>query len=244
MAHRWKVPKPLPRKPLCVILPKKGRAVYKYFLEHRYAELFLDGEVLFRSLAYFRDIEDAVRGDEYEGTSKFLPEGGLHIHNQTQNTKFTLPSTVAFEAVIRAYEIFVFCTSHRLSGDVARDFQAVTCVEIGDIKEFCRRVRSELPPGATFRVRPVEYYSEAQNCNPRWALADEIAISKLDRWSSQEEYRFLFSVTDALGFERAELRLVSRDRRPVSKPDEHIKCPLSIGSLRDICVVHECATLS
>ena len=33
--------------------------------------------MLFRSLAYFRDCEDAVRGDEHKGTSKFLPDGGL-----------------------------------------------------------------------------------------------------------------------------------------------------------------------
>lgn len=215
--------------------------MYKFFSEHRYAEAFLHGQVLFRSLAYFRDIEDAVRGDEYEGTSKFLPEGGLVVHNQTQNTTQTLP--MAFESSVRAHEIFAYCTSLTLSGAIARDFQAVTCVEIRNVRMFCQRIRSALPPTATFRARPVEYYSETQDCSPRWALPDEIAASKLDRWAGQDEYRFLFSVTDALGFESVDVRLASRKQRPAPRPDEHIDYPLSIGSLRDICVVHDCKTL-
>ena len=34
------------------------RSLYKYFSERKWAERFLDGEILFRSLAYFRDYED------------------------------------------------------------------------------------------------------------------------------------------------------------------------------------------
>lgn len=68
----------------------------------------MNGRVLFRSLAYFRDIEDAARGDEYEGTSTFLPKGGNVIHNQTQNNTLTLP--LALESTVRAHEIFVYCT--------------------------------------------------------------------------------------------------------------------------------------
>ena len=40
----------------------------------RDAEAFLDGKLLFRSLAHFRDIEDAARGDQYEGTAGFDPK--------------------------------------------------------------------------------------------------------------------------------------------------------------------------
>lgn len=215
--------------------------MYKFFSEPRYAEAFLNGEVLFRSLSYFRDIEDAARGDEYEGTSKFLPEGGLRVSNFTQNATLTVP--MAFESSAKAWEIFVYCTSLTLSATVAQDFQAVRCVEIRDVKTFCQRVRSSLPLTATFRARPVQYYSEVQGCNPRWALPDEIVTSKLDRWVGQDEYRFLFSLSDALGFESVALRLVSRKQRPLPRTDEHIPFPLSIGSLRDICVVHDCKTL-
>ena len=40
-------------------------SLFKYYDQRIWAEKFLDGELLFRSLAYFRDCEDAVRGDEY-----------------------------------------------------------------------------------------------------------------------------------------------------------------------------------
>jgi hypothetical protein len=241
MAHRWKTPKPLRRTPPSIILPGPGQSVYKYFSERAYAEAFLDGQLLFRSLAYFRDTEDAVRGDEYEGTSKFLPEGGLVVHNQTQGTTVTLP--VAFESSVKAYEVFVYCTSLALSADIAGEFESVTCVEVTNVKKLCERIRSALPPTATFRARPVEYYSYSQACSPRWALPDQIATSKLDSWASQNEYRFLFSLTDALGFEKVALRLISRRGRPLSRTDEHIENLLPIGSIRDICVPHDCKTL-
>jgi hypothetical protein len=42
--------------------------LYKSFTKRKWADLFLDGEVLFRSLAYFRDYEDEnVRKDKNEG---------------------------------------------------------------------------------------------------------------------------------------------------------------------------------
>jgi len=109
MAHHWRIPKPLRRRtPPPIVLPGRGGSVYKYFSEQAHADGFLDGHLLFRTLAYFRDNEDAVRGDEYEGTSKFLLEGGLVVHNHTQGSTFTLP--MAFESSVRAYEIFVYCT--------------------------------------------------------------------------------------------------------------------------------------
>jgi len=36
---------------------QRGR-LYKYFSERKWAEAFLDGSMLFRSLSYFRDLED------------------------------------------------------------------------------------------------------------------------------------------------------------------------------------------
>jgi hypothetical protein len=212
MSHRFKKPKPLASRPRSIILPDHNiRSLYKYFLELKYAEAFLDGEMLFRSLAYFRDNEDAVRGDEYEGTSKFLPDGGLVLHNQTQGTIITLP--MAFESTVKAQEIFVYCVSQALRADIAKEFNAVACVEVTKIATLCARIRKALPVSAAFRARPVDYYPHTQGGNPRWALPDQIGTSKLARWASQNEYRFLFSVTDALGFEKVETRLIDRKNR-------------------------------
>jgi len=127
-------------------------SLFKYYDQRIWAEKFLDGEMLFRSLAYFRDCEDAVRGDEHEGTSRFLPDGGLQITNQTQGTQFTL-AEYAFESTVKANEIFVFCASRRFGDDLAKEFNAVVAVEITRMPTFCERIRAALPPTATFRAR-------------------------------------------------------------------------------------------
>jgi hypothetical protein len=194
--------------------------------------------LLFRSLAYFRDCEDAVRGDEYEGTSRFLPDGGLQITNQTQGTQFTL-AEYAFESTVKANEIFVFCVSRRLGDDLAKEFNAVVAVEITRMATFCERIRAALPPTATFRARRVDYYPQSEGGNPRWALPDDIATSKLDRWSYQEETRFIFSLTDALTFETVKCQLSRRTTRTPAKPEEHLCHLLKVGSLRDICRLRE-----
>ncbi|MGC9973598.1 MAG: hypothetical protein ABSE56_23765 [Bryobacteraceae bacterium] len=217
------------------------RSLYKYFSEQIHAEAFLNGQMLFRSLAYFRDNEDSARGDEYEGTSKFLPDGGLMVHNQTQGTTFSLQ--MALESSVKADEVFVYCFSRTLSAEIAREFNAVACVEITNIAALCARVRAALPSTATFRARAVDYYPQSQGGNPRWALPDNIATSKLDHWASQDEYRFVFSLTDALGFEKVELRLIDRKNRLPAKPAEHLTQLLSVRSLGDICILHDCRIL-
>jgi hypothetical protein len=66
-------------------------SLYKYYDNCGWAEAFLDGELLFRSLSYFRDYEDeSVRRDPNEGASIFRPEDGLVINNLTQGTTFML----------------------------------------------------------------------------------------------------------------------------------------------------------
>jgi hypothetical protein len=56
-------------------------SLFKYYDQRIWAEKFLDGEMLFRSLAYFHDCEDAVR---------------LEITNQTQGTQFTVAEYAYF----------------------------------------------------------------------------------------------------------------------------------------------------
>jgi len=211
-------------------------SLYKYYDRREWAENMLDGQMLFHSLSYFRDCEDQMRGDEYEGTSKFLPDGSLQVHNQTQGTQFTLPH--AFESTVKAQEIFVFCASRTFSEDIARGFNSVVCVEITKIATLCARIQAALPPTATFKARRVDYYPQSQGGNPRWALPDAIATSKLNRWSSQDEYRFVFSLTDALEFEKVECRLVQRKDRTQPKPEEHLCYLLKVRNLRDICRLH------
>jgi hypothetical protein len=213
--------------------------LYKYFNKRKWADAFLDGELLFRSLAYFRDYEDEnVRKDKKEGTAVFRPEGGLLINNHTQGRSFILPNS-AFESTANQEEIFVLCASRSLTDELRRRFEAEVCVEILKIQPFCERIKSGLPENAMFRAGRVEYYDQRDGASPRWALPDQIAMSKFESYSWQNEFRFLFCLTDALGFEKGAYRLVKREVTGDPKPSEHRKYPVKVRSLHDICRFHK-----
>src|SRR5947209_12943629 len=94
---------------------KRTRSLFKYYSESRWAEAFLDGDLLFRSLAYFRDYEDnETRGDRSEGSAVFRPAAGLVVNNQTQGETFTLPRH-ALVSRAKQEEIFVFCVSRSMT---------------------------------------------------------------------------------------------------------------------------------
>ncbi len=226
----------------------RRRSLYKYFSERKWAEAFINGEVLFRSLSYFRDYEDNnVREDQNEGTSIFRPEGGLIINNLTQGTTFTLQEH-AFESAAKQEEIFIFCVSRSLTDELRERFKAVACVEILNIRAFCNRIETALLPSkAKFPGHPgrkrigqsVEYYQETEAGNPRWALPDMIATSKLDKYAWQDEFRLVFSLTDALEFENVAICLKQGNARKSGNPAEHHCYALSVGTLHDICRLHE-----
>jgi hypothetical protein len=156
-------------------------SLYKYFDQLTWAEKFLEGEMLFRPLSYFRDSEDEARGDEYEGTSSFSPEEGLQITNHTQGTQFTIPWS--FESRVRCHEIFVFCTSRRFGYDLVKEFNSVVCVEVTKIADLCERIKAALPSTATFKASRVAYYAQSANPTPRWALPEIIATAKQENWA-------------------------------------------------------------
>jgi hypothetical protein len=223
------------------------RSLYKYFSERKWAEAFLRGEVLFRSLSYFRDYEDRnVREDRNEGTAIFRPEGGLVVNNITQGTTITLPGH-AFESLANQEEIFVFCLSRILADELCQGFKATVCAEILNVGAFCNRIEAALPPTAIFPGPPghkrighrVEYYQETEAANPRWALPDVIATSKLHNYGWQDEFRLVFSLTEALGFEKVALRVTHGSDKKPPNPAEHHCWPVSAGSLHDICRLHE-----
>ncbi len=225
----------------------RQRSLFKYYSDRRWGEAFLAGRFRFWSLAYFKDLEDTGgRGDAYEGTGIFQPKGGLQITNMTRGTSFTMPSH-AFESTVRCDEIFVFCMSRTLSAALWDEFSALMCVEILDIPAFCSRVASRLPEGARFPIRAgqerigwrVEYYDATDDPDTRWALPDRIALSKLLAFARQEEYRLVFSTTGALDFENVSLTLKPVDAPPTAPAAHHSSCDVDVGSLRDICRVHE-----
>ena len=225
----------------------RRRSLYKYFTEKKWADAFLNGEVLFRSLAYFRDYEDkCVRSDQNEGVSVHQPEGGLIVNDLTHGATFTIAEH-AFESTAKQEEIFIFCVSRSLSDEMRERFGAVACVEIFDTRTFCNRIETALLPfRASFPGCPgqkhighrVTYYKKTDAVGPRWALPDMIAKSKLYDYKWQQEFRLIFSRTDALEFENVSLCLSPDNAEKPRNPVEHQSFPLTVR-LSDICHLHD-----
>jgi hypothetical protein len=113
---------------------------------------------------------------------------------------------------------------------------------------MCRSVQQEgvflasrpaLPANAKLISGPVGYYSATDDSLQKLmnASPEQIVLSKLEGFSYQEEYRFAFSATNALDVGRARHPL--REFKPVPNPSEHHEELLQLGTLRDICKLHE-----
>jgi hypothetical protein len=81
-------------------------------------------------------------------------------------------------------------------------------------------------------------YQETEAGNPRWALPDAIATSKLDAYRWQDEYRLVFSLTNALSFENVNLRIVVGSASRVASPAEHHKHDVHASNPKDIAILH------
>jgi len=182
------------------------------------------------------------QGGPTRGIGDARPKDGLVINNLTQKRTFTLPGA-AFESSAKEEEIFVFCASRSLTDELLERFGAIACVEIGDISAFCARIQYALPtpavfPGPRGRTRighRVQYYDDTEAVNPRWALPDVMATSKPASYAWQDEFRLVFSLTDALDFEKVITRVVHREARRTPDPARHHSYLVNARKFCDIC---------
>lgn len=216
--------------------------LYKY-LPAKYIDAFVRrGEVLFRALSYFRDYEDAqIRGDEFEGTKLYRPKGGLEITLAETQEKRVLPHS--FESAANEDDIFVFCMSTIFSADLAAQFKTDACVEILNPASFIAGVRAALLrrpsiKNKTLIHKEVTYYAADDPPIVDWALPERIAMSKLNYYCPQKEYRIAFSVNDAFKVENTRLRLVAPGERRPPRASAHPERLLKLGSLSRLCKIH------
>ncbi len=201
---------------------------------------FLDGNVYHQTLAYFRDFEDAeaesVVGDQLESTRLYRPADGLRVNNLTEGISFDLQA--GFESRVKAGEIYIFCCSSVLKDSLVKKFKAEACVEIQNPDIFIKRWKAALPHDAKHFNKKVDYYKPSRGPGNTWPQPHLIATGKPELYAYQKEYRFGFSITDALEFGQATQELVDRKGRPKPNPAEHHQWTLEQGSLRDICKLH------
>ncbi|PHV38586.1 hypothetical protein [Janthinobacterium sp. BJB304] len=219
-------------------------SVYKYIPE-QYVANFLRGEVLFRSLSYFRDLEDEekkVRGDMYEGTRLHQKPEGLDLM-LNDDPKPTIMQG-SFESRVQSDDIFVFCLSTVLSTDLANDFKTTACIEIHNPSYLIGRIRSALERRPSVKNKKllhdtVQYYGPEQEVGVAWALPDRIAMSKTRDYEWQSEYRLAFSIKNAFEIGTTQHAFVLPNREWEKLPSSYPEMLLKVGDLRRCCKVWE-----
>jgi hypothetical protein len=215
--------------------------LYKY-LPSKYIDAFVGrGELLFRSLSYFRNYEELqVRGDPHEGKRIYKPADGLEITKTETGEKFNLPWT--FESGVRDREIFVFCLSRSFSADLLREFSVDACVEILNPAALLARVRTSLQlrkwAKGGLMHGPVDYYSVEDPPMAEWAVPERMVMRKTTEYTHQEEYRLAFARGDAFRVENVETRVSLTPASLAPTLDGHPQHMLRVGSIKKLCRIH------
>jgi len=216
--------------------------VFRYIAPQHAEALVHGGEVLFRSLSYFRDYEDdGLRADEFEGTLVHRPQEGLKVRVERTGQEISVP--YRFESTARESEIFVYCLSTTKSEEIARRFGTSTCVEFRDAQEFVSRIRAALHRCLDIGDRDfvhdeVRYYEHHEPPIVDWALPERIALRKPKSYSWQHEYRVAFGVGGAFNVENVRVKLVPIDSCRSGSAAPHQKVVLHLGDLTDLCRIH------
>lgn len=220
-------------------------SLYRYISEQWVEPFTHRGDLLFRPLSYYMDYEDdQTRGDEFEGTRVFQPDEGLRISNLSSGKLFDLP--LAHQSTADEDNIFVYCLSTEFSKELADRFRTSVCIEIQEPEKFISKVRAAIPPLHKIQSKhlahgPVNYYPRQEPPIVDWAFPDRIALSKLEAFSWQHEYRLAFAVKDAFDLEKVAVKLVPPGSRPKPRSGIPAGRKVQVGSLLKLCKVHRLA---
>ena len=218
---------------------------FRYYSEENHANAFLEnGEVLFRTLSYLKNLEatDEARGDLHEGTLVHRPMNGLQITKVETSEVITLPHS--FESSVKANEIFIYCVSTDLSSTIAERLKAVIAIEILDPFKLLMKIRNGLSLRKKIRTHQlmhnsVRYCELDEPSGVDWALPDRIAMRKSKSFEWQKEYRFVVPAGDAFRVENVDLRLAMPNTASSLNLDSQQSLRLKLGNLKNICRVHK-----
>lgn len=218
--------------------------LYKYLAKEEYARVLIDkGQVFARPLSYFRAFEDElVRGDPDDGKLRYEPEEGLLLTKENGDV-VAMPAGWRFRASVRAEDIFVYCLSTELSGEIAEKFECPYCVEIQEPHRLLGRIarhvrlRSKFDGQGVYSQR-VDYRKLTATPGVDWALPEQVAFIKPEGWAWQREHRVVFGRRGAFAAENVELALET-ERFEIGLADaDHNPLILHVGDLSRFTVLH------
>jgi hypothetical protein len=169
-------------------------AVLFKYLPAKFLADVLQGRILFRSLAYFQQVEDTARGDLTEGMHIDKPDGPITI--KSLDGRANIQGAFSFHNEVNQERVFAFCLSTRLAPELLSEFGCDACVEIFDVPGFLARVQAAVSRSPTLArggllAGPVEYYSTNEMAQMNVKDPTKLPFFKPIRFSSQFEYRLV-----------------------------------------------------
>jgi hypothetical protein len=213
--------------------------LYKY-LPSKFVQQFVErGNLLFRNLSYFRQIEERGRADFREGLHVDYPDNDITI--QTLDGRVNWKGRAKFLNSIDPNRVFIFCLSEIFSPMLYAEFNTDTCVEILDPKKFlkrCNNIMFRQPrfSGSVLLHDRVEYYAPNKAVVRNVKDPRLIPFFKHETYLHQQEYR--------LAALHHGLQLTQRIVKERFTFDEEVtagtpaKKHVCIGSISDIVKVH------
>jgi len=175
--------------------------LYKYLPSEFVKGFLTKGEVLFRTLSYFRRVEHRARGDAAEGVHIDDPDNPVKLENLT--TGITHIGDYRFLNSVDQENVYAFCCSQSYDQNLMAEFSCNACVVITDPEVFflrCRvaakRVVSVSPPGLIHG--PVRYWRRNEESPLNVKDPRNIPFLKNHSFAAQDEYRAVFATHHGL----------------------------------------------
>src|SRR4051812_2620753 len=176
--------------------------------------------MMWSTLAWFQNLEEAGRGDAGEGRHTYFAVNGLEVNRTERDgrpdiARIVLPEHGFVSRAAQSHGIFVYSLTVEPTLQIG-DPGDRSVVEIFDPAQFVRHVRAALPWrwAETLIHDTVRYWSPANPPDAVWALPDRLTMHKRDDYAHQQEYRLAFGIWKSVfDFENVELFIVEKDTR-------------------------------
>lgn len=168
--------------------------LYKRFSSEQYARNFLNGEIRFGSLKYFKELEaiyNNTSGDRYEGGRVSQADGAI-VSIQDPKTGLWHPIKSSkgefFHSLNNTENYFISCFSYELNE--AQNMYGEYLVTIKNPIEFYARVNNKFKmPSHTF-FKKIDYY-DRNIVNEPFSQLDDLCFLKEKKFASDYEFRLM-----------------------------------------------------
>lgn len=171
--------------------------LYKY-LPSKFVSAFIDkGEILFRNLAHFHNIEDVAIGDDNEGIHTDAPDNDVTLSMVNSYVK-SVGKYYAVNKLKYPDLVFAFCLSNSKNSELLTSLKYDACIEIYNPDEFVRRVRVKVMQSLStdkkfgLIAKSANYYDPKLKANFSIQDARELPFVKNKSYEYQDEFRLVF----------------------------------------------------